>query len=419
MPTSSRRGALLAALLGILVTTAAWLAIATPLSLGLMHPWPVPAPAATPAAAARVPDRARPAAAVLLSQAGTEVTDFLAPYAILAASGAFDVWAVAPDLAVAPLNGGIGVLPERTLDDFDAEHPHGAAVVVLPNVLDPENPRLIEWVRRQHARGAVVASICEGARLLAATDLLDDREATTHFAALGALRDAHPAARWRDDRRWVEDGAFVSSAGVTAALDASLHLVARLADRDAAVRTAEALGLVFVEDPGTPPFALTGSDLAIAVANGALVWPKQRVRIALTDGVDELALAAALDAYPRTFAATSASVAPGRASVRSRHGLALVPAEDEAEVRKSDVLLRPAPAAQQPFDAVLVAIAERFGGRAAELVARQLQYPAAHLALTSIATPVAGYVARLAVLLALGAASGLAIRRLWTRRRRV
>jgi len=417
MPKSSRRGALLAVVLGIVVTTAVWLAIATPLSLGLMHPWPVAPPAATPAAAPRTPDRTRPAAAVLLSQAGTEVTDFLAPYAILSASGAFDVWAVAPELEVAPLNGGVGVLPERTLAVFDAEHPDGAAVVVIPNVLDPDAPAVLDWVRRQSAHGAVIASICEGARVLAATGLVDDREATTHFAVLGDLRAEHPSVRWRDDRRWTEDGAFVMSAGVTAALDASLHLVARFAGRDAAARTAASLDLDHVEDASAPPFALTAADLTTAVANGALVWPKQRVRIALADGVDELPLAAALDAYPRTFAATSASVTPERVAVRSRHGLVLVPSEDTADVRDGDLVLRPSPTSRQPFDAELVAIADRFGGRAAELVARQLQYPVHHLALASVPTPLAGHAARLVVLLATGAGAGLAVRALWRRRR--
>jgi transcriptional regulator GlxA family with amidase domain len=419
MPASSRRGALVAALLGIVATTVAWLAIATPLSLGLTHPWPIAAPASAPEAAARTSDPARAAAAVLLSPAGTEVTDFLAPYSILAASGAFDVWAVAAELAVAPMNGGLGIVPERTLDAFDAEHPDGAAVVVIPNVLDPDNPRVLDWLRRQSARGAVVASICEGARVLAATGLLDGREATTHFAALGALRDAHPRIRWRDDRRWVEDGAFVTSAGVTAAIDASLQLVARFAGRAAAVRTATTLGLAHIDDAHAEPFALSAADLAVAFANGALVWPKQRVRVALADGADELELAAALDAYPRTFAATSASVAPGRATIRSQHGLTLVPAEDEAQVRDGDLLVRPVRApASPPFDAVLRSVAQRFGGRSAELVARQLQYPADRVELASVRTPIAGALARLVLLLVAGASAGLAVRALWRRRAR-
>ena len=73
---------------------------------------------------------------------------------------------------------------------------------------------------------------------------------------------------------------------------------------------------------------------------------------------------------PRTFAAAGAGVAPGRVPVRSRHGLALVPTEDEAELRDSHVLLRPGGATTVRPE--LVAIADRFGSRAAELF-RQLQ----------------------------------------------
>ena len=147
---------LLPAVLGALVALILWLAITVPLALRVMHidPIALPAPATPPPPPC---DPARPTAAVLLSQAGTEITDFLAPYAILAASGAFNVVAVAPTADPAPTSGRLGVVPQQTFAAFDAAHPEGAAVIVIPNVLDPENPAIGDWLRARQSKGAVLA----------------------------------------------------------------------------------------------------------------------------------------------------------------------------------------------------------------------------------------------------------------------
>jgi hypothetical protein len=143
--------------------------------------------------------------------------------------------------------------------------------------------------------------------------------------------------------------------------------------------------------------------------------------VPLEDGIDEIALAAALDAYPRTFAARSASTTPGRRAVRSRHGLVLVPSRPEEPARGDDIVLTPTlEASGDPaFDRVLTAVARDFGGRTAALVADQLEYPAAGLRLDAHPTPLAGLLVRLALLLAVGAAAGFAVRSAWRRRRRI
>lgn len=412
-----RRGVVLAATLGIVATTVVWIGATVPLALGLVHPWPVAAPPSAPPAPILAPADGRPTAAILLSQAGTEITDFLVPHAILAASGAFTVYAVAPTRDVVPLNGGLGVLPDLTLDELDARHPDGVDVVVVPNVLDPDSTVLRDWIRRQAARGARIASICEGARLLAATGLLDGHDATSHWAALGALRDAHPAVRWHDDRRWVESGSFLTSAGVTAAIDASLQLVARTTSSAVAAQVARELGLPPPRDPARPAPRVTAGDVVTGVLDASFRWPKERVYVPLADGVDEIPLAAILDAWPRTLAARAASVAPGRRAVRSRHGLVLVPLLDASTVRDGDLVVAPVASDLPAFDATLLAIARRLGGRPAALAALQLELPADHLHLDAATAPRARAVALFLVVTGAGAALGVGIRAAWRRRR--
>jgi transcriptional regulator GlxA family with amidase domain len=414
-------GALLAAALGMVATTAAWTAVTALLAVGLVHPWPVAAPPEPlpmhPAAHDPTRETSRRTAAIVLSQAGTEITDFLAPYAILAASGAFTVHAVAPSRDVVPLNGGLGVLPDLTLDELDARHPDGVDVVVLPNVLDPESPVLHDWIRRQASHGARITSICEGARLLAATGLLDGQDATSHWAALGSLRDAHPAVRWHDDRRWVESGPFLTSAGVTAAIDASLQIVARAKSPDVAARVAAELHLPPPRDPASPAPRLPAGDVVTAMLEAGFSWPKRRVYVPLVDGIDELPLAATLDAWPRTFAARAASVAPGRRAVRARHGLVLVPMLDASVVRDGDLVIAATATGVPAFDAALLSIADQLGGAPAALAALLLELPAAHLRLDEHPTSRAAELAGFAVVLGVGATLGIGIRARWRRRR--
>lgn len=74
----------------------------------------------------------------------------------------------------------------------------------------------------------LVLSVCTGSWLLARLGLLAGRHATSHHGGLERLAELAPDAVIHADRRWVEDGPFVLSAGVSAGIDASFHVVERL-----------------------------------------------------------------------------------------------------------------------------------------------------------------------------------------------
>ena len=85
----------------------------------------------------------------------------------------------------------------------------------------------------------VVLSVCTGSLLLAKLGVLDGRAATSHHTSLEQLRELAPTADVHDDRRWVEDGHFVISAGVSAGIDAAFHVVERLWGTELAQKTAD------------------------------------------------------------------------------------------------------------------------------------------------------------------------------------
>jgi transcriptional regulator GlxA family with amidase domain len=131
---------------------------------------------------------------------------------------------------------GLRLQPDHTL----ANHPPLTCAIVPGGVVDAElgQAGLMDWVAGQARTARVLASVCTGALLLAQAGVLDGLEATTHWEDLDALRTLRSAVRVRDGVRWVDQGAIVTSAGISAGIDMSLHLVQRLHSRDLALRTA-------------------------------------------------------------------------------------------------------------------------------------------------------------------------------------
>ena len=108
------------------------------------------------------------------------------------------------------------------------------AVVPSHNELDPPG-EVLDLLRRAHARGAWVMSVCTGAFLLGAAGLLDDRRCTTHWRHTDALAARFPLAKVDPNVLYVADGTVITSAGTASAVDCGLHLIR--AEQGSAVAT--------------------------------------------------------------------------------------------------------------------------------------------------------------------------------------
>jgi transcriptional regulator GlxA family with amidase domain len=105
----------------------------------------------------------------------------------------------------------------------------------------PDQVRIVDWLRAVVAPrldDVRLASVCTGAFLLGAAGLLDGRNCTTHHDHLARLQQRHPAARVLSNRMVVDDGAVVTSAGVSAGIDLALHVIAEDFGAATAVRVA-------------------------------------------------------------------------------------------------------------------------------------------------------------------------------------
>ncbi len=90
-----------------------------------------------------------------------------------------------------------------------------------------QNRRLLDWIGQQDQRTQLTTSVCTGAFLLAELGLLDQRRATTHWGSIEWMRLTYPAIEMLMDRRVMDEGHLITSVGVSAGIDMSLHIVSR------------------------------------------------------------------------------------------------------------------------------------------------------------------------------------------------
>jgi transcriptional regulator GlxA family with amidase domain len=317
--------------------------------------------------------RARPLVAVVAGNDGAETTDFTIPYGVLKDSGVADVLSLSTRPGPVQLVMSLRIQADATLAQFDAREPAGADVVIVPAMMSPKDPVLAAWLRRQAAQGATIVSVCEGARVLAHAGLLDGRRATTHWHAQPGLEKAYPATTWVRDRRYVQDGAIISTTGVTASIPMSLALVEAIGGRDAARATAARLGVNrWSAAHRTADYRISGGDYVRAIGAIAAVWSHETVEAPVADGVDEIALALRADVWARSFRSKVVTTSASRAPVRSRHGLVILP-DQVPKPGRTVIPVYAGPPARQ-LDAALADMGRRYGPARARLARLGLEY---------------------------------------------
>lgn len=118
-----------------------------------------------------------------------------------------------------------------------------------------DNPAMLAFLRRQNAGTEWTTSVCTGSALLAKAGILDGHDATTNKVAFDWVAGQSSHARWHGTARWVVDGKFMTSSGVSAGTDMALALVERLYGRALADTIARAAEYRWNDDPENDPFA--------------------------------------------------------------------------------------------------------------------------------------------------------------------
>jgi len=190
--------------------------------------------------------------------------------------------------------------------------------------------RTVDFVRRAHARGARIASVCSGAFLLAQAGLLEGMAVTTHWSAADEFRRLYPHLKLEPDRIYTRKGRVWTSAGITAGIDLTLALIAEDHGEAAARRAAQML-VVFHRRPGGQSQFSDALDLQARADrfSEVIAWARERLDQPLT--VEQLAERACLS--PRQFArafAAATGVTPAKAVERLRVEAARALVEESA-----------------------------------------------------------------------------------------
>lgn len=299
-----------------------------------------PAPAAPP-----LPhDPAKPTAVVVVGQEGAVVSDVLAPYEILATTGRFNVYTVAPERAPKPLTGGLDLVPDLSFADLATrlgpKAPDLVVVPALPDIGEPSTDVVKTWLREQAGRGAKLLSVCNGAGVLASAGLLDGRPASAHWLKVDTWADQYPAVKWVRGQRFVDDGDVVTTAGILSGVDGTLHWVERLAGPAVAADAATAIGWrrYGTAVPVTPAASMPD---AAAIVNAAFRWNPDEIGVLLAHGVGEIELASVFDTQGQSLSSRTLAVSADGAPVRSRHGLTFLPRASLADKPSLDRLIVP------------------------------------------------------------------------------
>jgi putative intracellular protease/amidase len=170
--------------------------------------------------------------------------------------------------------------------------------------------------------------------------VLGGHSATTHHDTLPVVERDHPEVQWIHGLRYVDSGQFISSAGITSGVDATLYTLKRFYGREIADQTAQAMGYThtrFLDDPTW----LVPTPNNLPIFANLYRWDWTQLGMVLYDGVREVELSSILDTYPRSYATTVHPLALHPGVVQTRHGLDLIAAEDLASAPALDRLLVP------------------------------------------------------------------------------
>jgi len=178
-----------------------------------------------------------------------EVLDFTGPYEVfttasrvygkqnlLSSVTPFEVFTIGQTKESVRARAGLKIDP-----DFDFKTHPKIDVLLIPGGVVTEvlkNASVINWIATTSKQAQLTASICTGAFLLAKAGLLEGKSATTHWEDINDLRVMFRDLDIQEQIRWVDEKEIVTSAGISAGIDMSLHLIERLMNRDLAIKTA-------------------------------------------------------------------------------------------------------------------------------------------------------------------------------------
>ncbi len=167
---------------------------------------------------------------------GVELLDFAGPGEVFNAAG-FTTYTVSVDGKDVLSQRFVTIKPQYAMDN--APDPD---IIVFPGGgtgRTAENKAVLQWIQQHSDRGSFMLSVCTGANILSSAGVLNEfKHVTTWHGYIPTLQKALPNTKVLENTRFVDNGNVITTAGVSAGIDGSLHLVSRIKGLEAAKATA-------------------------------------------------------------------------------------------------------------------------------------------------------------------------------------
>lgn len=167
---------------------------------------------------------------------GVQIIDYTGPYEVLGSWGRRNVYTVAENADTVTTSMGMKVIPNYT---FENQPKPGILVIPGGGYSKPDpngrgvakqmvNEKVIRWIQENAKDAKYVMSVCNGAFLLAKAGLLEGLEATTFHGMINDLNEFAPTAKVVYDKRFVDNGKIITTAGLSSGIDGALHLIEKI-----------------------------------------------------------------------------------------------------------------------------------------------------------------------------------------------
>ena len=155
---------------------------------------------------------------------GVQIIDYAAPWEVFGQAG-FQVFSIGEIANPITTSMGMTVTPNYSFENYPKPD-----ILVLPggDVPGQPDPKVIQWIQENAKTAQYVLSVCNGAFFLARAGLLDGLEATTFAPLIDGLQAIAPKTKVVKNKRFVDNGKIITSAGLSSGIDASLHVVERI-----------------------------------------------------------------------------------------------------------------------------------------------------------------------------------------------
>jgi transcriptional regulator GlxA family with amidase domain len=175
---------------------------------------------------------------------GAEVLDFSGPFEVFSTAtrvanipNIFNVFLVSEKGDMVTARGNYMISPHYSFSN----HPNIEVLIVVggEHTGELKKQKVLNWIKEQSDKAQIATSVCTGVFLLAEAEVLTNQKVTTHWCDIPDLRTRYPNLKVIENQRWVDEGKFVTSGGISAGIDMSLFLVDKTQNHKLAEDTAK------------------------------------------------------------------------------------------------------------------------------------------------------------------------------------